>query len=372
MKPKIAHFRIWSSAPIARSVADLLTNTFPEFSVEVFDFSSLLRDDKAELLLNGLSVVRHYGWGIIMGKWDFRTMFWRTPRIFQWIKLKAEEILASSGYRFSFQLGSLYDASHSEIPNFVYTDHTHLENLNYIGFDPSRLAVPAWISLEKEIYANATKVFTRSSNITRSLVEQYACPSDKIAQVNMGSNVRLVSAEMENEGYSSKEILFVGGDWERKGGPELVAAFRKVLLAIPDARLTIVGCFPKLDVPNVDVVGPVPVDAVHKYFLRASVFCLPTKLEPFGAVFVEALSYKLPIVATDVGAIPDFVTPGMNGYLVQPEQVEELAGALLQLISNPNKCRELGEQSYQLARQRYNWASVGKLIRGEIEPILGL
>jgi len=372
MKPKIAFFRIWPSPPIATSVADLLKTSFPEFEVEIFDFISLLKDEKTVLLQNALSVLWHYGWGILTGKWDFRTMFWRTPSIFRWMKSRAEGILAASDFCFSFQLGSLYDASLSGIPHCVYTDHTHLENLNYAAFDPTQLAAPAWNALEKTVYAHATKIFTRSSNISRSLREQYDCPADKIAQVYMGSNVQVVQAPLENDNYGNQNILFVGGDWERKGGPDLVAAFEKVLQTFPGAQLTIVGCRPDVKTPNVKIVGPVPVDATHPYFLQASVFCLPTKLEPFGAVFVEALAYRLPIVATAIGAIPDFVLPGENGILVQPGEIAELAAALSQLLGNPKQCQDYGEQSYQLAQKKYNWETVGQRIRAELEPILGL
>jgi glycosyltransferase involved in cell wall biosynthesis len=144
-----------------------------------------------------------------------------------------------------------------------------------------------------------------------------------------------------------------------------------VLQVHPDARLTIVGCTPQVDLPNCQVVGRVPVAEVSQYYRQASIFCLPTRLEPFGIVFIEALNHKLPVVATDVGAIPDFVTSGHNGYLVKPDQVEPLAQALIDLVGDPDKCRLFGERGYRIAMDRYTWDSVGARMKEAIIATTG-
>jgi glycosyltransferase involved in cell wall biosynthesis len=217
--------------------------------------------------------------------------------------------------------------------------------------------------LEESIYANARRIFTRSTNITRSLARDYGCPPEKTKCVYVGVNVKgkeYTAKEVSKEGQN---ILFVGIDWERKGGPELVEAFKEVLAVHPQAQLTIIGCNPEINLPNCLVLGRLPLDELQRYYASASIFCLPTKLEPFGVVFVEAMANGLPIVATDIGAIPDFVQEGENGYLVAPGQVDELAEALIDLLGNPEKRRRFGMRSLALATERYNWKSVGQTIR---------
>lgn len=280
--------------------------------------------------------------------------------------------LAKDKYAFSFQMQSLFDASTEGLPHFVYTDHTHLANLYYPNFDPKSLYSKSWIELEKTIYHNATINFTRSSNITRSIIEQYSCKPEKVVCVYAGSNAKVNHAAIGNRNYEGKNILFVGMAWERKGGPELVEAFKTVLKVHPDAKLTIVGCSPQLDVPNCNVVGQVPLEEVNKYYERASIFCLPTKLEPFGIVFIEALMHKLPVVATDIAAIPDFILDGENGYLVRPNDVEQLARALIDLVGNPRKCQAFGEKGCQIALERYTWEKVGAKIRENIASVVDL
>ena len=72
-------------------------------------------------------------------------------------------------------------------------------------------------------------------------------------------------------------------------------------------------------------------------------------------------------MATNIGAIPDFVIPGENGYLVEPYEVEVLASRLAELIGHPDKCRVFGDKGYALACDRYTWSQTGARIRENIE-----
>lgn len=151
----------------------------------------------------------------------------------------------------------------------------------------------------------------------------------------------------------------------------MVEAFKRVLKVHPDAQLTIVGCSPELNIANCRVVGKVPLEQVNKYYERAAVFCLPTTDEPFGLVFIEAFSHRLPVVAPPIAAVPDFLKDGENGYLVKADDVETLANRLIELIGNPAKCQAMGENGYAIFREKYNWERVGSRIRQEIVRAIG-
>lgn len=200
----------------------------------------------------------------------------------------------------------------------------------------------------------------------RSLLEDYGCAAEKVRLVYAGSNSPISSKKIKNVHYTDPHILFVGFDWIRKGGPDLIEAFKLVLEKYPNAKLTIVGARPDLNVPNCEVVGPRRSDELDIYYQSASVFCLPTRLEPFGIAFLEAMKARLPIVATRVGAIPDFVEEGKNGWLVEPGDITGLADALLKALLNPNLARKFGKRSYEMIEERYTWESVGERLRQHI------
>ena len=73
----------------------------------------------------------------------------------------------------------------------------------------------------------------------------------------------------------------------------------------PGARLTIVGCSPQISEPGCEVVGRIEPERVTEFYQRASLYCLPTKLEAFGISYIEAMHHALPVVGTDMGAIHD-------------------------------------------------------------------
>jgi glycosyltransferase involved in cell wall biosynthesis len=75
---------------------------------------------------------------------------------------------------------------------------------------------------------------------------------------------------------------------------------------------------------------------------------------------------RLPIVATRVGAVPDFVQDGWNGFLVDVGDVQRLSEALMKLLEDPNRRREFGERGFTLAKERYSWDIVGKRLQQHI------
>jgi len=366
MSKPIAFFRTESWPYANVKMVEVLQRAFPNHEIQVFDFFDWIKSKPFVIARNSVEVCRAYGKEILTGKKRFKQCFWRTGYIFNQMKNHAKNIINNNDYWFSFQMQSLFDGSVFGLPHFVYTDHTHLENLNYPGSNANNLYSRDWIDLEKSIYHNATINFVRSSNIVTSLIKNYQCDPSSVICAYGGSNAIDLGHKIARNKYHKKEILFVGINWERKGGPDLVEAFVKIQTKHPDANLIIIGCEPDIKVQNCKVVGRIPVSQVGDYYKNASIFCMPTNLEPFGVAFIEAMTSKTPIIATDVGAIPDFIDNGKTGLLVKPGDVAGLADAMDTLLSNPDYCRNIADNAYQLAEQRYSWSAVGILIRERI------
>jgi glycosyltransferase involved in cell wall biosynthesis len=349
------------------SMERMLKDAFPESEVDNFSVNEVVKRNRAWIPWNLWYVAKECGREILRGEFSARHALFRTTYAFKRLRVAMQQYVRPGRHLFSFQMQSLYNTSVPGVPYFVYTDHTHLSNLNYPDFDRRELRSPEWIALERSIYESATVVFTRSTDVAADLVRYYNIPPDKIECVYAGSNVDVKNAgEPNNNGYSNKRIIFVGVDWLRKGGAELQEAFRTVLKSHPDAHLTIAGSNTPVDLPNCTVLGPVNASDLSRYYTEASVFCLPTKREPFGIAFVEAMMHRLPIVATAVGAVPDMVEHGVNGFLVEPGKSEPLAQALCTLLDSPQLCQQFGRRSYDKAVERYTWEGTGQRIRNRI------
>ncbi len=369
---KILYFRVWPHHPIDQTVPRVLADALPEFQIDIVTLADVIKSRPCILLVNALITLWQYGLETLRGRKKLREAFWRTTFIFRWVKRWASNYAANSpgDYAFSFQFQSLFDTRVPGLTHFVYTDHTHLENLNYPGFDVAKLYPARWLALETQVYRNADRVFSRSDNITRSLIEQYDCAAEKIACVYGGANVRVEPGDLENDDYRNKRILFVGADWERKGGPDLLQAFAIVLKEVPDAQLVIVGVSPDTNIQNCTVVGRIPAEELPRYFKQASIFCLPTHLEPFGVVVIEAMTYKLPVVTTRIGAFTERVEEGKSGFLVEPGDVDAIAKSLIALLKDPQLCKAFGERGYNTMMDRFNWENTAKLLRENILSLI--
>ena len=356
--------------PDIASVKRALEEQFPHFSLELLNIKQMINAHPLIMLVNIGYMVKEYPLRQLMGYWKIWRRFWATTYIHRQIKRLVNEKIRQGDYVFTFQMHSDFDAGSPQIPNFIYTDTTNLANLYTPTYSREKLFSPAWQELERKTYQNAKITFVRSMHIQRSLIEQYDIPREKTALVYSGGNISIPDMNLKTKDYTTKNILFVGVAWERKGGPDLIKAFEIVLRKHPDAGLKIVGCAPSIDHPNVDVIGKVSLDEIVPFYQKASIFCLPTRLEPFGIVFIEAMSFGLPLVAPRTGAVPDFVENGKNGFLFEPGDINGMATGLITLLDDPELCCRFGMRGYELVRERYTWQKVAQKMKGHIQPYL--
>ncbi|MCX6149935.1 MAG: glycosyltransferase family 4 protein [Ignavibacteriales bacterium] len=359
MKQKIALIQLNSFSNINEAVRKNILKVYPEFELKIIDVYKEFNSNKVIKVLNYIFTVMEYFYPLITSKIHIRNCLAANSFFFNHAKKLVYRILIKDQYIFTFQTQSLFDASIKGIPNFIFTDNTMLENLNNTFSTNHILPSKKWLKLEKMMYSNAARIFVMSSNVYNSLINQYGIKKGKIEIVYAGSNFPESNVVNRQRNYNSKTILFVGSHWDRKGGPTLVKAFEKVIKKYPDAQLKIVSwTAPKIHTPNVTQFGKLSLQEVGELFSVASIFCLPSTVEPFGLVFLEAMMFKLPIVAAKVNAIPDFVNHGISGYLVEPNNVDQLTEALLNLLASPEKCESFGKMGYELYTHRYTWDKV--------------
>ena len=162
--------------------------------------------------------------------------------------------------------------------------------------------------------------------------------------------------------------MFVGRLAEVKGVTYLIEAMKQV-----DAMLVIVGDGPlreqleeqaKLLGDKVQFLGAKTHDQLAEIYASADVFAAPSVrakdggVEGFGLVFLEAMASGLPIVASRSGGIPDLIHNGENGLLVEPGNVEELAGAIERVLENRDMRAELVTSGNKTV-EFYDYRTVG-------------
>jgi glycosyltransferase involved in cell wall biosynthesis len=176
-------------------------------------------------------------------------------------------------------------------------------------------------------------------------------------------------------------FLFVGTDFERKGGFEVIEAFETVASEHPDARLLLVCPDPSLRNPDREMHSWVSDTRRERALLvaarlqaegrlerrnlaarevvyreiypRADAFVMPTHAEGFGFTNAEALSFALPVISSRVGAIAEVVDDGVTGVLLEPGDVPALVAAMTSLIADRDRARTMGAAARAAFLERF-------------------
>lgn len=213
------------------------------------------------------------------------------------------------------------------------------------------------IALEQQVFQAATAIVAFSQAARRSVMEDYQIPGDKVHVIYPGVDLSQITPAQAPTKilHQPFTILFIGGDFERKGGHDLLSVFLERFGEQAELHLVThaeVECdHPSVFIHrNIKPYTPAWLDLYH----RADVFVLPTYSEPFGWVFVEAMAAGLPVIATRISAIPEIVSHGETGLLIQPGDRPALAQALQTLIDQPELGTAMGTAGRTIAERKFN------------------
>jgi len=198
---------------------------------------------------------------------------------------------------------------------------------------------------------------TFSEATRKSVIEDYKIDAEKVKVVYPGVDINTIplADNAKRVGQKPYKILFIGGHFERKGGQDLLEVFMENFSG--EAELHLVTQAPiNCNHPYVYIYKDVKAYTPKwlKLYHQADLFVLPTYSEPFGWVFIEAMAAGLPIVTTRVNAIPEIVSHGETGFLIQPGDRADLAKRIQQLMENPNLGREMGAKGRKVVEQKFN------------------
>lgn len=215
------------------------------------------------------------------------------------------------------------------------------------------------VAYQAEVFRRCRGIFPRTRWAAESVEQDYGIPPERITVAGAGSNHTV--EPLPHGPYDRQTILFIGTDWERKGGPLIVRAFRRLRRTRPEARLVIVGCNPDLREPGIEVVGrirkdaPGGLDRLLRLYSEASVFCIMSNYEPFGIVVVEAQNAGVPCVVPARFAFTETVVDGVTGRHLKEDDPELLARILEELLSDPARLETMGEAARRFATSNYTW-----------------
>ena len=280
----------------------------------------------------------------------------------------------------ALQVGALYSLPEA-LPN-VHCLSLHDGNLaervdsgvGLHGFSRQRL--DETLRYEEQVANQMTTVLTLSEYLRQSFIRNYHVPPERVVSVGGAVNLRELPPEQPGKDYANQQVLFIGAEFARKGGPQLLQAFAIVRQTLPAATLHIVGPTGIGEVPpgvtfhgHLSKGNPEQKLQLEALLQHCSLFVLPSLYEPYGIAPLEAMLYQMPAIVTNAWALGEIVTPGVNGTLVEKGSVEDLAATMLDLLADPHRLMTLGRQARALVVPRYTWPAVAGRIAAVIDSL---
>ena len=264
---------------------------------------------------------------------------------------------------------SYYGARIANRAGLVYTEHSEADVLR----------VPRkWQVIGRQMLRTSHGAIGISPKVTEVLTQHFAVSPSSVRTIENGIDVEMFSANPDERARVRKECAFplrkvviglVANFRRNKNHMFLLKAFHEIARTHDDVTLVFVGQGfagdPENSEPEIseyiaqhqlgDRVWLTGYRPDVQQLLRAlDVFCLVSYKEGLPLSLIEAMASGLPVIGTDIDAIRNVVREGVNGLLVQPDDVPQLARALTQLVERADVRQQMGEESQRLARSKYS------------------
>lgn len=294
-------------------------------------------------------------------------------------KLHAQRHYDLEHYFFSLPTGllSLLPMEEEQVPYIV-----SLRGSDVPGYDPfnEKLEKLHWLlkPVTRRIWQRAEKVVALSDALAETASR--TAPEIDIEVIPNGIDIDQFSPPEQRHRRTPIRLITVARLLERKGIHTILEALAKPS-RLP-VQLQIIGTGPyearlrelvnELHLADrVSFLGFVPNEKLPAYYRSADIFVLPSATESFGLVFAEAMACGLPIIASNVGGIPETVRDGIDGLLCPPDDPMALRGNLVRLMSDFGAREEISQSQRQRILRYYPWEHIAERYAELYRSVLG-
>lgn len=265
----------------------------------------------------------------------------------------------------AFTLDRIRKNSTRVIPLHLSFHGSDLKSLGGI----SKTAISSWL----ELFRSVNGVIVCSRNLgTRfsALFGESVIPY--VIHNGLDASAFTATASIQPRPVEARYILTVGKFEKQKGQDVLIKAFAEISSDYPDIDLVLVGatssalddlkqlCSQRGISRRVRFYQDSPHHEMAAFFRHADFFVLPSRLEAFGIVLLEAGAFGLPVVGTNVGGIPELITDGVTGRLVPPDACSDLAMAMRATLDDPAGSLKMGDRLKMHVADNFTWKVAGQ------------
>lgn len=275
----------------------------------------------------------------------------------------------------------------TNVPIIYMTDATFFQLQGYYPLfnDIAGYNITQGISMDKLVFEKSAHCMLASDWTRTSAIRDYHIPAGKISVAPLGANLDRVPTieELKNKKTGVCHLLFLGVEWERKGGSIAVGTFNILKQQGVPVHLTIIGCRPpgyiegKNDAADITVIpfinkhDEAESRLLFDILLKSDFLLLPTRAECAGIVFCEASAFGLPSITTNTGGVGTYVEDGVNGFALPVAATAiDYALKIKELFYNRDAYNQLSKTSRQKYEAVLNWDAWGNSFHNIAQKIL--
>ncbi|WP_321422001.1 glycosyltransferase family 4 protein [uncultured Methanobacterium sp.] len=202
------------------------------------------------------------------------------------------------------------------------------------------------------------KVFVHGKQLKKQIINEYKIPEDKVRIVPLGEDefIEFKKYERNDLTENGNLILFFGRIYRYKGLEYLIKAEPLITNAIPEAKIVIAGRGEDFGIYEDMMVNKnnfivynehISFEKGTELIQKSSVIVLPYIEASQSGIIPVAYGLKRPVIATDVGSIPEVIDNNETGIIIKPHDHKALAEATIQLMKNPDLRKEMGNKGYE-------------------------
>lgn len=252
---------------------------------------------------------------------------------------------------------------------------------------------------QKSMWSRLDQVFAVSRAIARSLIKYYSIDPSKIRILHNAVDPHLFKPQSRRLIHEIRErlslgygpiILFVGSFRPVKGIQFLLTAMKSIVSDFPDTQLVLIGGIPRfmrsqasyylylkrcaIDLGISDSVrffNKVPHMRMPLIYSMADIVVIPSLYESFGKVAVEAMACETPVIASNVGGLPEIIDNGIDGFLVDVGSVEMISLTAKRLLNNCKAARKMGQRGRRKVLSKFTWDKIARKSLKYYDELIG-
>jgi glycosyltransferase involved in cell wall biosynthesis len=254
----------------------------------------------------------------------------------------------------------------TQLPIIYLADATFANMVDYYPFycNLSRSSIEQGHEIQQRALNKCSTMIFPSQWAADSAINNYQIEPLKVHVFPLGANLTQESPEIKNRDSGEPiHLLFLGVEWERKGGPFALKVFQELRdMEIP-ARLTIAGSNPSIHDKDVDIIPFINKnensgrEKFHTLLSSADFLILPTRAECFGLVFCEASAYGILSLTFQTGGVSGAISEGNTGWLFSKDaSPRQFAERIATTAKNPEKWLKQKKACQMYYKENFTWS----------------